>query len=221
MSIRIAVLSLGFLLAAPCFAKEATIGQTSIALTAPAGQCELDRNQPSDAARLEVTEKAVGGVGNRLLALYADCKQLTDLRSGKRALMEDFAQYQASLATADAPAPAVTADAIKQLCNQQREESEWGSVGLAEVVRGIKVDQLRLLGVVGEDTNACYAALVQRFKAKNGKDVTLVALFATTFVKGKLIYYYLYSPYRSAQTVSALLAKQKLNVAALLAANKQ
>jgi len=49
--------------------------------------------------------------------------------------------------------------------------------------------------------------------------VTIMALFATTFVQGKLVLYYLYSPYRSAQTMTALLAKQKLNVAALLAAN--
>jgi hypothetical protein len=38
-------------------------------------------------------------------------------------------------------------------------------------------------------------------------------------VQGKLVFYYLYSPYRSAQTMTALLAKHKLNIAALLAAN--
>ena len=46
-------------------------------------------------------------------------------------------------------------------------------------------------------------------------------MFATTYIKGKIVYYYLYSPYRSTQTVSALLAKHKLNVAALLQANKK
>ena len=46
-------------------------------------------------------------------------------------------------------------------------------------------------------------------------------VFATTFIKGKIVYYYLYSPYRSAQTVTSLLARHKLNVAALLQANKK
>jgi hypothetical protein len=50
--------------------------------------------------------------------------------------------------------------------------------------------------------------------------VTIVGLSASAFVKGKLVYYYLFAPYRSGQTVSTLLAKQKLNVAAFLAANK-
>ena len=229
MSIRPAVilLLLASLLGLPCLAKDAKVGQTSITLTAPSGQCELDPGQPSDARMLQITESTLASVGNRLLGFYADCKQLNDWRTGKRALLEDFAQYQTSIAAMDAPAPAVPAEAIKQLCSQQREASEKVVTGIAtdmkarieEAVRGVQLNQVRSLGVVAEDANACYAALVQRFKAETGKDVTIMALFATTFVQGKLVLYYLYSPYRSAQTMTALLAKQKLNVAALLAAN--
>jgi len=228
MSIRPAVfLLLASLLGLPCLAKDAKVGQTSVTLTAPSGQCELDPGQPSDARMLQITESTLAGVGNRLLGFYADCKQLNDWRTGKRALLEDFAQYQTAIAAMDAPAPAAPAEAIKQLCSQQREASEKVVTGIAtdmkarieEAVRGVQLNQVRSLGVVAEDANACYAALVQRFKAETGKDVTIMALFATTFVQGKLVLYYLYSPYRSAQTMTALLAKQKLNVAALLAAN--
>jgi hypothetical protein len=229
MSIRPAVilLLLASILGLPCLAKDAKVGQTSVTLTAPSGQCELDPGQPSDARMLQITESTLASVGNRLLGFYADCKQLNDWRTGKRALLEDFAQYQTSIAAIDAPAPAVPAEAIKQLCSQQREASEKVVTGIAtdmkarieEAVRGVQLNQVRSLGVVAEDANACYAALVQRFKAETGKDVTIMALFATTFVQGKLVLYYLYSPYRSAQTMTALLAKQKLNVAALLAAN--
>lgn len=228
MSIRPAViLLLASLLGLPCLAKDAKVGQTSVTLTAPSGQCELDPGQPSDARMLQITESTLASVGNRLLGFYADCKQLNDWRTGKRALLEDFAQYQTAIAAMDAPAPAAPAEAIKQLCSQQREASEKVVTGIAtdmkarieEAVRGVQLNQVRSLGVVAEDANACYAALVQRFKAETGKDVTIMALFATTFVQGKLVLYYLYSPYRTAQTMPALLAKQKLNVAALLAAN--
>jgi len=228
MSIRPAViLLLASLLGLPCLAKDAKVGQTSVTLTAPSGQCELDPGQPSDARMLQITESTLASVGNRLLGFYADCKQLNDWRTGKRALLEDFAQYQTAIAAMDAPAPAAPAEAIKQLCSQQREASEKVVTGIAtdmkarieEAVRGVQLNQVRSLGVVAEDASACYAALVQRFKAETGKDVTIMALFATMFVQGKLVLYYLYSPYRSAQTMTALLAKQKLNVAALLAAN--
>ena len=96
MSIRPAVilLLLASLLGRPCLAKDAKVGQTSITLTAPSGQCELDPGQPSDARMLQITESTLASVGNRLLGFYADCKQLNDWRPVKRALLEDFAKYQ-------------------------------------------------------------------------------------------------------------------------------
>jgi hypothetical protein len=217
------------LLSSPCLAKEVKVGEASITLTVPAGQCELDPKLPGDARMLQVTEGALTGVGNRLLGFYADCKQLTDWRTGKRPLLEDFAQYQTVIASANAPAPAAPEETIKQLCSKQRQEGEKTMTGLApdlktrmeEAVRGVTVNQMRFLGVVAEEPGVCYAAMAQRFKAETGKDVTLIAVFASMFVRGKIVHYYLYSPYRSAQTVTTVLAKHKLNVSALLAANKK
>jgi hypothetical protein len=37
--------------------------------------------------------------GNKLLSMSADCGQLNDWRVGKRQLLDDFAQYQASMST--------------------------------------------------------------------------------------------------------------------------
>jgi len=229
MPIRLAVALLVALVSLPCLAKEASVGQTSITLTTPSGQCELDPNQPGDAARLQSTESALAGVGNRLLAFYADCKQLGDWRAGKRRQFEDFAQYQMTVATIDAPAPAAPEEALKELCSHLRQEGERTMSGLAsdiktrveQIVRGVTINQMRFLGVVAEEPGACYAAMVQRLKGEGGKDMTIVAVYATMFIKGKVVHYYLYSPYRSAQTVTGLLARHKANVAALLAANKR
>jgi hypothetical protein len=222
------LLLLASLLSFPCLAKDAKVGEASITLTAPPGQCELDAKLPGDAGMLKTTEDTLTGVGNRLLAFYADCKQLTDWRAGKR-LLEDFAQYQTVIAAVEAQAPAAPEETIKELCTKQREEGEKTMSGLSpnlkarieEAVRGVTVNQVRFLGVVAEEPGVCYAAMAQRFKAETGKDVTLVAVFASMFLKGKIVHYYLYSPYRSAQTVTAVLAKHKLNVAALLSANKK
>jgi hypothetical protein len=224
-----AVVLFASLLSLPCHGKEARVGEAALSLTTPAGQCELDPSKPGDARMLEVTERAVSGVGNQILGFYADCKQLTDWRTGKRPLLEDFAQYQTLASAASAPGPAAPEEAIKQLCSQQRQEGEKLMTGLAptmkarveEAVRGVTVNQTRFLGVVGEEPGVCYSAMAQRIKAENGKDVTLIAVFATTYIKGKIVFYYLYSPYRSAQTVTTLQAKHRINVAALLEANKK
>ncbi len=220
---------LASLVSLPCQAKEARIGEAAVTLTTPAGQCELDPTQPGDARMLEVTGRAISGVGNQLLGFYADCKQLTDWRTGKRPLLEDFSQYQTLASAANSPAPPAPEATIKEICSHQRKEGEKLMTSVTpdmkarveEAVRGVTVNQTRFLGVVGEEPGVCYSAMAQRIKAETGKDVTLIAVFATTYIKGKIVYYYLYSPYRSTQTVSSLLAKHKLNVAALLQANKK
>lgn len=218
---------LASVLSLPCLAKDAKVGEVSITLTTPPGQCEMDPGQPSDAGTLQAIRAAIGS--NTLLAMYADCKQLADWRAGKRGLLEDFAQYQVLTEAIDKPPAPDPAQTLKELCANLREEGERMMAGMAsdvkqrleQVLKNVQVNQIRFLGVVADDADACYSATAQRAKAQTGKDITIVGLSATTFVKGKLVYYYLYAPYRSAQTVTTLLAKQKLNIAALLAANKE
>src|SRR6185503_4633610 len=179
-----------------------------------------------DRSMLQAIGAAIGT--NTLLAMFADCKQLADWRAGRRSLLEDFAQYQVLTSTIDRPPERQAAQALKELCTHLREEGEKMMTGMAsdlkqrveQALKNVEVNQLRFLGVVAENADACYGAMVQRAKAQTGKDVTIVGLSASAFVKGKLVYYYLFAPYRSGQTVSTLLAKQKLNVAAFLAANK-
>src|SRR5690242_8596830 len=175
----------------PTMAKDVRVGGTPLVLTAPPGQCELDASQAADAAMLQALGAAIGG--NTLLAMYADCKQLTDWRSGKRPLLEDFSQYQVLTATIDKPAEPRPAQALKELCAHLREQGEKMMTDMApdmkqrveQAIKKVEVNQMRFLGVVAEDGDACYGAMVQRAKAQTGKDVTVVGLSASAFVKGK------------------------------------
>ena len=118
---------------------------------------------------------------------------------------------------------------LKQLCSNLCRERERAITGLTsdiktrveQAVRGVTINQMRFLGVVAEEPGVCYAAMVQRLKGDTGKDIIIVAVYATMFIKGKGVLYYLFSPYRSAQTVTALLTDHKVDVAALLSANKK
>lgn len=213
-------------LSLPATAKDVNIGSASVTLTTPKDYCEFDGANAADAGMIKAVEALLDG--NRLLGISANCKQLADWRGGKRALLEDFAQYQTLASMADAASPPAPEQTIKEICANMRAEGEKAVVGMAsdmktrieQTLKEVKLNQIRFLGVVGEEPGVCYAVLVQRFKAYNGKDVTQVALYATTFVKGKIVYYYLFAPYQSNFTVPTLLARHKANVAALLAANK-
>ena len=59
---------LASLVSLPCQAKEAKIGEATVTLTTPTGQCELDPTQPGDARMLQVTGRAISESATRCWA---------------------------------------------------------------------------------------------------------------------------------------------------------
>jgi hypothetical protein len=194
--------------------KEVKIGDTSIILVAPSGQCELREDRPDEAEVVNVIRYPMRL--NELLAVYADCRRLADNRSGKKSALGDMADYMVPKEAMNMQMPP---DAAKYLCAEMSKGmgmTELRNVQsrVKEVLKGIEVGEPRSLGVVAEDETACYTAMVQKIEA----DLTMV-LMASLVVRGKLLYYYLSSSYVSDATVQTLLAKHKNNVAAVLRAN--
>jgi hypothetical protein len=230
MMIRLAAAFLGLcLLACPAVAKDAKIGPTTLNLIPPPGYCEMDPAQASDARMVKAIEGMLGNTGNRLLAVSADCNQLTNWRTGKRKLLDNMAQYQTIISLESSPLPAAPDVTIKDACNQMRAQGEQLVADMTpdvqaraeQVLKTVKVNEMKFLGVVGEDPLVCYAAMLQKFKTEVGTDKTQVTVFATTVIKFKIVYYYLFAPYVSGATVTDMLAQQRKNVAALQAANPE
>ena len=220
----IALLLVCFLLAgaaiAPVLAKDATVGVTSLTLPPPNGACDLDATEPSDARMLKAVEGMLGTTGNRLLAMSADCTELADWRTGKRKLLDHFAQYQTLIAWQDGPLPATPETTIKEACDQLRAQGEKMVTDMEpdvkaraeQVLKTVKINEMKFIGVVGEEPNVCYTAMLQKFHTEIGTDKTQVTVFATTTVKSKLIYFYLFGPYVSGDSVTELLEQQKASV---------
>lgn len=208
-------------------AKEANVGPASLNLTPPQGYCEMDAAQPSDARMLTAINGMLGNTANRLLVASAECNQLKDWRTGKRQLLDNTAQYQTMISLENAPLPATPEAMIKDTCNQLRAQGEQmvanatsdAKTRAEKVLKTIKVNESKFMGVVGEDPLACYAAVLQEFTTETGAEKTQVIVFATTVLKGKIIYYYLYAPYVSGDSVTQMLAEQRVNVTKLQAAN--
>ena len=211
----------------PVIAKEVKIGPASINLTAPPGFCVLTEDNPSNSRVISMTRTMVEGVGNELLAMFANCQQLDDWRAGTRKLLDDFVQYQTQKRFKDAP-PLPVAETIKEACAAMRAEGEKILANMlpdvkarvTEVSRTLKVNDMTFLGVLDEDGTGCYAAMLQKFATEAGTDKTQVTVFTTAIIKGKVVYYYLFAPFESPDTVPAMLAAQKNNVAALIAGNR-
>ena len=208
--------------ASRAMAADATIDGVSIKLPAPAGFCDLTRSNPADKRGIETIEQLVSKAnGNRLLSIAADCQQLARWRDGKQ-LLADYAQYQAPEAAAG------TEEMFRQTCASVRTQGEQNfssirddiKTKLEEAVKSLKVNEHSFAGFLGEDSSACYVAMLQNLKAGDGQAVTQLALLAITVVKGKFLFVNRYAPYVNSDTVKDALAKHKLTVAALLAANR-
>jgi hypothetical protein len=211
--------------AAPgALAVQTMIGGVAVTLPPPAGFCELSDVNPSDKRMISTLTDLLAKSGNRLLGMSADCRQLTDWHSGKRQLLDDYAQYQTPIAGMDQP----PSETVAQTCTTLRNEGNKILANQMPDIKArvestlskIKMNETSFLGVLGEEANACYAGLVQRIHTEAGTDKTQITAFAISTIKNRSIFTYRFAVYQTADTVNAVLAKIKGDVAALLGANR-
>ncbi|HEV2958130.1 MAG TPA: hypothetical protein VGX95_18610 [Xanthobacteraceae bacterium] len=208
------------IVAASASGLEAMLGDAFVTLPPPAGFCELTPQYEFDGRLANDISKLLKQAGIRLLAMSADCAQLADARAGRRWLLDDVTEYQARMATIDKP----PSESVAQTCTTLRGQ---GNAILGDVnvrLAGMMLDNTKIIessfiGVRGEDKNACYAAILHKLRTAAGTEKTQVEMYAATIISNRSIGVFRYAAYQNKDTVDALLAKLKANVAALIAAN--
>jgi hypothetical protein len=86
--------------------------------------------------------------------------------------------------------------------------------------RDLKLNEIKLLGTVGEDPLVCYTATIQKFKVEAREETTQATVIATTLLKSKVVQLYLFAPYAGGKTIAQLLAKQRASMGQLQRANR-
>jgi hypothetical protein len=214
-----------FLLAATSrvMAGQASMGDVSVNLPPPAGFCELSDRNESDARMLSIVGKLLTDSGNKLLSMAADCGQLAAWRSRRRQLLDDYSQYQTSLALLSQP----PSETIQQTCATLRAEgnkivsNEMPDLKarVEAALKKVKLNQTTFIGVLAEEPRGCYAGLIQQIHTEAGIDKTQLSLFAVTAVKNRTVFVYRFMLHTGSDTVVSGLAKLKKDVAAFHAAN--
>ena len=205
-------------------AAEANIGGVSVALPPPGGFCELNESNASDKRMITVLGGLLEKSGNKLLVMSADCKQLSEWHTGKRQLLDDYGQYQTPIASMGTP----PSETVAETCTTLRKQGEQILANqlpdikkrVEATMSKIKMNETSFLGVLGEEANACYAGLVQKIHTEANTDKTQITTFAISTIKDKSVFTYRFSVYQNPQSVDASLRKIKVDVAALLAANR-
>jgi hypothetical protein len=204
---------------------ETPIGREKVALVLPAGMCPIEATNSSDANYINAVESSLGGT-NRLLGAFADCEQLSAWRSGHKMFLDNHGQYQAPAAMIDTVAPP---GVVAEICSELRRQGEKVLDGMKDdlsqrmerAVKGLQVNELRSLGVVGEDPDACYSAALQNLRVEGGPEKLQHLVFAITAVKGKLLFLYVYGLHTGDHTIPALLDRVRTTVTELARANEK
>jgi hypothetical protein len=207
-------------------AKDVQIGSATLTLPSPGGYCELSDKEPADARTIKEIGNLVAGVQNELLTMSADCSQLEAWRVAKLPALDDYVQYQTPMSGKDSNLS--RAASVKQFCANMRTDGDKMVAGavpdlnarVEKAIKGAKLNEANFLGVLAEDANACYYGLLQKLRTEMGDEKTQLTVAAATVVKGKVVYYNLYTVYRDgADTLTAAFDRHRRNVPALLVAN--
>jgi hypothetical protein len=202
------------------------VGAAHINLLPPAGHCFLDESQGADARLAGILRQVFGGE-LRMLGAFADCGQLRTWRTGKRKTLSDYGQFLVPVDFIDKKLDGASKPYVETICKIMREtggqlldqSAPTVKQRFEEALKGAQMNEMRFLGVVGEDDTACYFGLIQKLVTEFGDPKTQVDVSTITFISGKMIYSNLYAVHEGDQTLSELLERQQTNVARMLRAN--
>ncbi|WP_088342600.1 MULTISPECIES: hypothetical protein [Rhodomicrobium] len=198
---------------------EVKLGDIRLTLEPPGGHCFLDASQPSD-ARLESLLHSIFRGELRMLGAFADCAQLKSWRTGQRKTLSDYGQFLVPLDFLDKKLEGAAKPYIETMCKTLRDNGgeliakSEGDVRqrFEQVLAGAKMNEVRFLGVVGQDDNACYFGLIQNIITEHGDPKTQVDVSAISFISGKMVYINLYAVHQGDETLTELFERQKSNV---------
>jgi hypothetical protein len=210
-------------------AETVSVGGVLLRLSPPPDFCALDATHAADARLFDAVARTLADMGNHLLSLSADCTELAEWRSGKRELLDNLAQHQTMTTWEDVLLVVSPQTIIKQTCAEMRSRggelvsstTSQANARIEQVLKTVKINEMKFLGVLGEEPLACYAALLQRTATEAGREKTQVTVLATTVVRRKLIYYYRSAPFADNRTIEAMLERVTADTRRLHAENSE
>ncbi|MGB0086995.1 MAG: hypothetical protein WBP94_16680 [Rhodomicrobiaceae bacterium] len=202
------------------------LGEAELGLEPPPGHCFLDESQPSDARLVGLLQSIFRGE-LRMLGAFADCSQLKSWRTGQRKTLSDYGQFLVPLGFLDKKVDGATKPYVDTICDTLRQNggelisksAPQVKQRFEEALKGAKMNEVRFLGVLGQDDNACYFGLIQNIITEFGDPKTQVDVSAIAFISGKMIYINLYAVHEGDFTLGEVFERQKANVERNLSVN--
>ncbi len=192
------------------------IAGKSIELFLPQGHCVLDQKNPSDRGAIELVERLTAGK-NQLHMFTADCKQLTQWRVGARATLGEYAQVQSAIQFHGQDLTGRESEVIKSICTATRQQGNQITAGVETDIKArieagkekIKIENVAMLGALGEDDVGCYVGLIIKGVTESGAPKSQLCVFANVVLNGRIMYIYHYAETVDQPTTNRLLLAVK------------
>ncbi len=227
----VAAILIGGHAAAPAAAQSSKViafGKSSVTLTVPAGYCELDPGQALDAQLLSLVTRLLAG-HNELLLYLGECQQLADWRAGRRPTLDGSIQVQVanSLREVDFANDPMREDVVASVCAELRKKAPADINAIAdtiksrlqELTKSLKINDVQLIGVVGEDATSCYAAMLQKVQNAGTDESVIAIMYVTAMIGNRLLFVYHFGAGGETGIFERLQTAAEAHIASLRAAN--
>lgn len=186
----------------------------------PTGYCEIGTH-PADIELVKRTGDAIGS-SNKILALFAECQELEDFRSGRRAMLDNYGQILAQT-------PKGQLRLLKGVSRSAFIQTISAELGDMPGVFEKAFDRLKKfdpsfrsqenLGLLGSDSNGLYMGALTRMEDATGHPRTIVGVVGMTLVKELSISINIYHAYSATLDLRGLLAHQQSVIADFVRVN--
>lgn len=184
----------------------------NIDLVIPEGFCVPDPNNAADAAFVNGLATLLKNANNVLVQTVLSCADQQRRRAAATANIYDYMSYYYPVAAENIAANGPQDALRKSLCEEVRKANldtkqvqQSVAKSAEELRRNIALGSIKNLGVLAEDAHGCYSGILASVSA--GKDNTYLVnciIFATV-VRGKYLFFGLYSKYVDADASDKLL----------------
>jgi len=207
--------------------ERADVGGTMVGIVAPDNWCTVEPGRVTDGRLVGMLRESLERTGHTFVVGYADCGELERWRTAGQRNLENygFVAYNNGLRKFVYPGTdaSFVLEMRKSMENVGQEYIDDLVDRTREVVEEVqpmaKLGKLTYLGIVGEDESSLYMGGIMAVQTELGDRKLLAVSYATTLLRKKVMYTYVYTAYDDAQVFSQLLKEHKSWTARLRAVN--
>ena len=202
-------------------AETVTLLNRTIELVLPEGYCQAGNHQ-AEAEMMNQMKAALGNT-NQLLLAFANCKELSDLRKGKRSTLDNYGQFLAP--TQKGQVRVLAGLPRSEYIKKIKEQAGHLPDAIKKAEARAKQFNPRLvstenLGLLDTDPNGVYLGMLMAYKDNAGKSKPVSCILGMTLIKEIPVSINLYQAIKKSPDLQSILMRQKRSLADLVMANK-